>query len=58
MMELLTKQGDSTLVPQCMYPITGVCCVDRVYTDVAVFDITDEGVAVREICVDTPSRSG
>ncbi|MFD1506891.1 3-oxoacid CoA-transferase subunit B [Georgenia yuyongxinii] len=49
MMELLTKKGESKLVEACTYPLTGVGCVSRVYTDVAVFDITADGVAVLEI---------
>jgi 3-oxoadipate CoA-transferase beta subunit len=52
MMELLTKQGESKLVAQCTYPVTGVRCVNRVYTDVAVFDVTPDGLAVREIYSD------
>jgi 3-oxoadipate CoA-transferase, beta subunit len=52
MMELLTKQGESKLVAGCSYPVTGVRCVDRVYTDVAVFDVTPDGLAVREIYSD------
>ncbi|QBQ99436.1 MULTISPECIES: 3-oxoacid CoA-transferase subunit B [Paraburkholderia] len=52
MMELLTKQGESKLVAECSYPVTGVGCVGRVYTDVAAFDVTPEGLAVREIYSD------
>ncbi|MEU5099135.1 3-oxoacid CoA-transferase subunit B [Streptomyces sp. NPDC020996] len=48
MMTLFTKTGAPKLVPRCTYPLTGLGCVDRVYTDLAVFDITPEGVAVRE----------
>ena len=48
MMTLLTKDGKPKLVPECTYPITGVGCVTRVYTDRAVFLITDDGVRVRE----------
>jgi 3-oxoadipate CoA-transferase beta subunit len=48
MMTLLTKDGKSKLVPECTYPITGVGCVTRVYTDKAVFLIADDGVHVRE----------
>jgi len=44
MMELLTKKGDSKLVRSCSYPLTGVRCVSRIYTDVAVFDIREDGV--------------
>ncbi|OZI16355.1 MULTISPECIES: 3-oxoacid CoA-transferase subunit B [Bordetella] len=46
MMELLTREGASKLVAECTYPLTGVQCVSRVYTDVAVFDIGANGVTV------------
>ena len=46
MMTLLAKDGSPKLVPSCTYPLTGVGCVDRVYTEVATFDITSEGVRV------------
>ena len=49
MMELFTKAGVAKLVDACTYPLTGVGCVSRVYTDVAVFDITGDGVAVTEV---------
>ncbi|MCK9509642.1 MAG: 3-oxoacid CoA-transferase subunit B [Pigmentiphaga sp.] len=49
MMEHLTKTGESKLVDTCTYPLTGVACVSRVYTDLAVLDITPEGVRVVEI---------
>ncbi|MDI3388535.1 3-oxoacid CoA-transferase subunit B [Streptomyces sp. B-S-A8] len=48
MMTLFTKDGTPKLVPECSYPLTGLGCVDRVYTDLAVFDITAEGISVRE----------
>ena len=48
MTDLLTKIGESKLVASCTYPLTGVGCVTRVYTDHAVFDVTPEGFAVRE----------
>ena len=44
MMELLTKEGESKLVETCTYPLTGLRCVSRVYTDVAVFQIEPGGV--------------
>jgi 3-oxoadipate CoA-transferase beta subunit len=47
MMDLLTRSGASKLVPECGYPLTGVACVSRVYTDLAVFLIMPEGVVVR-----------
>ena len=48
MMELLTKQGESKLVEACGYPLTGLACVSRVYTDLAVFDLSAEGARVVE----------
>jgi len=49
MMNLLSRDGAPKLVPRCTYPLTGVGCVSRVYTDLAVFLIGDEGVAVQDI---------
>ncbi|MGO2139141.1 MAG: 3-oxoacid CoA-transferase subunit B [Leucobacter sp.] len=49
MTDLLTKQGTPKLVQQCDYPLTGVGCVTRVYTDHAVFDVTEAGFAVSEL---------
>lgn len=49
MMEYLTKTGECKLVQQCSYPVTGVNCVDRLYTDLAVIDITKDGLLVREL---------
>jgi len=48
MMTLFAKDGSAKLVEKCSYPLTGVGCVDRVYTDHATFLITPEGVLVRE----------
>ena len=39
MMTLFAKDGTPKLVPDCTYPLTGVGCVDRVYTDVATFQV-------------------
>ena len=44
MMDLLTKQGASKLVERCTYPLTGIGCVKRVYTDLATFDCTPQGL--------------
>ena len=46
MMEHLTKAGEPKLVQACSYPLTGLRCVSRVYTDLAVLDITAHGVRV------------
>ena len=46
MMTLFTKQGDAKLVQACTYPLTGLACVSRVYTDYATFDILTDGVHV------------
>lgn len=49
MMEHLTKGGESKLVPECSYPLTGIGCVRRVYTDLAVIELTAQGAVVREL---------
>jgi 3-oxoadipate CoA-transferase beta subunit len=48
MMSLFAKDGTAKLVESCTMPLTGIGCVSRVYTDHAVFDITSDGVRVRE----------
>src|SRR5215212_4288600 len=49
MMEHLTKSGDSKIVEACTYPLTAKACVARVYTDLAVIDVTPEGLVVRDM---------
>ena len=49
MMELLAKNGESKLVGTCTYPLTGIGCVSRIYSDLAVIDITPKGPKVSEI---------
>ena len=48
MMEHLTKSGASKIVAACSYPLTGIGCVSRIYTDLAVIDVTPEGLKVVE----------
>jgi 3-oxoadipate CoA-transferase beta subunit len=48
MMSLFAKDGKAKLVPACTYPLTGVACVARVYTDVGLFLLGPDGVLVAE----------
>jgi 3-oxoadipate CoA-transferase beta subunit len=48
-MELFTRDGQCKLVQECTYPLTGIGCVNALYTDYAVFDLSADGVQVREI---------
>jgi len=53
MMELLTKGGQSggrsKLVAECSYPLTGLACVSRIYTDMAVIDVAADGLRAVEL---------
>ncbi|MFN1127813.1 3-oxoacid CoA-transferase subunit B [Lelliottia nimipressuralis] len=56
MTEHLTKKGECKIVEQCSYPLTGMACIDRIYTDMAVMDIAPEGVVVRELFGDVTAE--
>ena len=47
-MEHVTKTGESKIVPRCTYPLTAIGCVSRIYTDLAVLDVTPHGLRVVE----------
>jgi len=49
MMDLLTKQGQSKLVAECSYPLTGIGCVKRVYTDLGTLACTPQGLTVIDL---------
>jgi 3-oxoadipate CoA-transferase beta subunit len=54
MMDHLTRSGESKIVPACTYPLTGLACVDRIYTDLAVIDVKPRGLVVVDIVDDLP----
>jgi 3-oxoadipate CoA-transferase beta subunit len=49
MMEHLTKGGESKIVPALSYPVTALRCVSRIYTDLAVIDVTRDGLVVSDV---------
>ena len=56
MMDHLGKDGRSKFLANCTYPLTGLGCVSRVYTDLATLELTGEGVKVLELVGDTSAE--
>lgn len=52
MMDHMTRDGASKLRRQCSYPLTGLACVSRVYTELGTFAVGPQGVSVIEIIGD------
>jgi 3-oxoadipate CoA-transferase beta subunit len=49
MMDLLTKNGDSKVVRECTYPLTGIGCVKRIYSDLATLECTPQGLRIVDL---------
>ncbi|CAN5486240.1 CoA transferase subunit B [soil metagenome] len=49
MMDLLTKQGESKVVERCTYPLTGLGCVKRIYSDLATLACTPQGLRLIDV---------
>ena len=49
MMDLLTKKGESKIVEKCTYPLTGIGCVKRIYSELATLECTPQGLKLVDI---------
>ena len=49
MMDLLTKQGQSKIVERCSYPLTGIGCVKRIYSDLCTLACTSQGLVLIDL---------
>jgi 3-oxoadipate CoA-transferase beta subunit len=49
MMDLLTKKGDSKVVAHCSYPLTGIGCVKRIYSELATLECTPQGLRLIDL---------
>jgi 3-oxoacid CoA-transferase subunit B len=52
LMEHVTKTGEHKIVPECLLPLTGRAVVSRIITDLAVIDVTEAGLVLRELAPD------
>jgi 3-oxoadipate CoA-transferase beta subunit len=49
MMDLLTKKGESKVVERCTYPLTGIACVKRIYTELCTLECTPQGLKLVDL---------
>ncbi|MBT3755062.1 MAG: CoA transferase subunit B [Candidatus Cloacimonetes bacterium] len=48
----ITKHGDPKIIEKCTFPLTGKGVVDRIYSNLAILDVTENGLFVRELAPD------